>query len=438
MTFPASPAREALEECAVQRWLPVYRRHTFETRLISVDKDLCNWLVSDGVSASGDNRAFGTRAPRDLADPDQQGWESDSEEGDGSHSGTPPPASLPTLHASLASAIAELGGRVHPKFTWSCPKDAVWLSPGNTLACTSPDEVLLLLRASDRVAHDVAAAPADCPHAIVLRRWRALDPGREFRAFVVGGRLAGVSQRDLTQEFGWMQDPGARADLLHLVAAFFDDHLRASFPLHDYAFDVYVSSGRSTLKLLDFNPPGGTTSALLYDWEELGWGGRRHCEAEDGAGPLKADGTAAMAGPDGGVASGGPAPRQATAGPPTRDAPEALLPPCVDATYLQQLRAAQGRREDSGLPRSPSSHASTTGAIPPGQPPPGQPTPGQAPLELRVVQGGLQLRPHLAAYGVPFDFVDTSEGSALSQLLANVGVPSDLWQELKRQGAAAS
>lgn len=57
MTFPASPAREALEECAVQRWLPVYRRHTFETRLISVDKDLCNWLVSDGVSASGDNRA---------------------------------------------------------------------------------------------------------------------------------------------------------------------------------------------------------------------------------------------------------------------------------------------------------------------------------------------------------------------------------------------
>ncbi|KAL6774439.1 hypothetical protein ACKKBG_A25015 [Auxenochlorella protothecoides x Auxenochlorella symbiontica] len=144
-----------------------------------------------------------------------------------------------------------------------------------------------------------------------------------------------------------------------------------------------------------------------------------------------------MAGPDD-VASGGPAPRHATAGPPTRDAPEALLPPCVDATYLQQLRAAQGRREDSGVPRSPSSHASTTGAIPPGQPPPGQPTPGQAPLELRVVQGGLQLRPHLAAYGVPFDFVDTSEGSALSQLLENVGVPSDLWQELKRQGAAAS
>lgn len=36
-------------------------------------------------------------------------------------------------------------------------------------------------------------------------------------------------------------------------------------------FDVYVTP-KGTVRLLDFNPAGGTTSPLLFDWSELPYG----------------------------------------------------------------------------------------------------------------------------------------------------------------------
>lgn len=278
---------------------------------------------------------FGRRIPAQPGDPDEEGWEASSDSSDG----PPAPESLNRLQEQLWDAIADLGGTVHPKFTWSCPKDALWLSTGNRLACTAPDEVLLLLRASDRVAHDVCGALSRTTtdkgdnnkigHAIALRKWHDLDPSREFRVFVVEGALAGVSQRDVTQECSSLQDDTERGALLELISAFFEDHIRSAFPLPTYAFDVYVTRQRR-VKLLDFNPPGDTTAGLLYSWEEL-------------------------------------------------------------------LEASTEKPE------------------------------------LRVVTGGVRLRPNLSVYGVPYDFVDDSEGSALQQLLDSAGGAAGLWQDLDGQ-----
>lgn len=60
-------------------------------------------------------------------------------------------------------------------------------------------QVLLLLKASDRVAHDICHALEGCigaPEAplkftLALRKWHALRPGREFRCFVRGHDLVG-------------------------------------------------------------------------------------------------------------------------------------------------------------------------------------------------------------------------------------------------------
>ena len=51
-----------------------------------------------------------------------------------------------------------MGGAVLPKLTWSAPKDAVWMTSGNTMRCSTSDEVVLLLKSSDRVAHDISEA----------------------------------------------------------------------------------------------------------------------------------------------------------------------------------------------------------------------------------------------------------------------------------------
>lgn len=132
-------------------------------------------------------------------------------------------------------------------------QDAVWMSPSSSLACTNADEVLLLLRASDRVAHDIchalaeaaaaaaavessgrsssaagsdAPAPAAVQHCLALRRWYDLQPGREFRCFVRGQALVGASQRDLTQCFEFLKEAGERRELAEAICAFHDKHIQ--------------------------------------------------------------------------------------------------------------------------------------------------------------------------------------------------------------------
>ena len=41
------------------------------------------------------------------------------------------------------------------------------------------------------------------------------------------------------------------------------------FPSADYCFDVYVTAKRRRPRLIDFNPWGGATLPLLFDWDEL-------------------------------------------------------------------------------------------------------------------------------------------------------------------------
>lgn len=37
------------------------------------------------------------------------------------------------------------------------------------------------------------------------------------------------------------------------------------------AVDLYVAAKDGSVRIVDFNPPGGTTSPLLFSWEELAY-----------------------------------------------------------------------------------------------------------------------------------------------------------------------
>ena len=65
--------------------------------------------------------------------------------------------------------------------------------------CCTAVQVLLLLKSSDRVAHDIChafdgcdAAPSSAvQHTLALRKWIALRPERELRCFVRQHELIG-------------------------------------------------------------------------------------------------------------------------------------------------------------------------------------------------------------------------------------------------------
>ncbi|CAM0885141.1 unnamed protein product [Alopecurus aequalis] len=234
---------------------------------------------------------------------------------------------FPELEAAVDAAIADLGGAALPKLNWSAPKDAAFMAADGTTRCTCFAEVAMLLRASDCIMHDLvtarssfmrtegvrrnaaedsalpnggesssnassgsrneegkqaAAADSDaCSESssddtwvddgfryyLALRKWyRGLRPESEFRCFVRGRKLVGVSQRDPSAYYPSL--PGWRVEVQPKIKDFFQDVVEPQFAAENYTFDVSVrADGR--VKLIDFNPWGGYTLPLLFTWEEL-------------------------------------------------------------------------------------------------------------------------------------------------------------------------
>lgn len=83
--------------------------------------------------------------------------------------------SFEELDAEVASSIAELGGKIFAKLNWSSPKvvaenfsssysntsfffvlkDASWIALNNSLQCSVPTDIHLLLKSSDFILHDL-------------------------------------------------------------------------------------------------------------------------------------------------------------------------------------------------------------------------------------------------------------------------------------------
>ena len=212
------------------------------------------------------------------------------------------------------------------------------MAVGQTLRCSTPEQVYLLLKSSDRIAHDLSSSTLDpspngLHHVLALRKWYDLRPGREFRCFVFNNVLVAISQRDISRRYDELLDE--ESSILTRIQAFYAGTIvnAASFPLSNYTFDCYVpTAANAGIKLIDFNPIGGTTTALLFEWAEF----------------------------------------------------ESLLD--CNSKSVSASAVEKGRVEGAGV-------------------------------AFRIIKDDVALRPDTALYGVPFDFIDMSEGSALSALM---------------------
>jgi hypothetical protein len=182
---------------------------------------------------------------------------------------------------------------------------------------------------------------------------------------------AGISQREVNECFQSLLDAGLQSELRARILKFYQQSIRGRFLLPNFTFDCYVPiSSKAAVKLIDFNPLGGTTSPLLFTWEELlptqqaphadavnedvrVWGGTDpgHQQQEQGGG--------------------------------------------TDPGHQQQEQGGGGKtsRQQQGWDGSS----------------------GQ--VELKIVDKEPPMRPTKALYGLPFDFVDSSEGAPMEALL---------------------
>ncbi|GBF91414.1 cell cycle control Cdc123 [Raphidocelis subcapitata] len=371
-TDPSPMSPGALLDCDFGAWHARYGALAPPAALVALSDAFAAFLVEDGIVLGEASDAMPRRAPAparvtDAADSDDyaadfSSSDSGSGSGDDPEAAQPWSARFPEIHAQIEAAIARLGGAVAPKLNWSSPTDALWVSATTSLRCTSADQVVLLLKSSDRVAYDLqllaeirsaaaaGAAAADARRAraaaprLALRRWEELRPEREFRCFVHDHRPVGVCQRDPSQHFPQLQDPAEQARMRDAVCGFQDRAFGRGFVRGSYAIDVLVSpEGRVTL--IDVNPIADTTQPLLFGWQQLPYGQPRSplapSDSSTDSDTEDATGASAAVAPSAAAAAAAPAPAAASA--PAAAAGDAPVPAAAEA-------AAEGPRDWTTVP----------------------------------------------------------------------------------------
>lgn len=280
--------KDHIQNCSYDAWYPRYRSSCLKSRIIPLQPSVVTYLQEDGIVLADEDTGGGALR-QDDEDADE--WHASAAGGHGGDDSSddedeaprpPPDQRFPETHQLIRDTIAELGGAVAPKLNWSSPQDAKWISPHqNTLKCTSPNDVYLLLKSSSFVSHDLAhafdgctAAPPSRPLApvLALRPFFTPHAALEFRCFVKHRSLVAISQRDLNH-YTFLD--GLRPRIRSIIRAFFRRHLRLTFPDASFAFDVYVpedplaDGGLGRVRLVDVNPWAPRTDALLFSWGEL-------------------------------------------------------------------------------------------------------------------------------------------------------------------------
>ncbi|KAA8519400.1 hypothetical protein F0562_013656 [Nyssa sinensis] len=207
--FQEKMQEEEVNRCQIQEWYPKFKSISIKTLIHELPESFIQYLLDDSgpfllpLSISNEDAL-----PNRVRKPEEE-EDYVVSEGSGDESEQPsPPPSFPELELKIKESIECLGGAVFPKLNWSAPKDSAWISSTGTLCCTSFSEIALLLRSSDSLIHDLCHAYDSCSDKtrsrpsnffLALRKWYpSLRPEMEFRCFVQGQLLIGISQREVT------------------------------------------------------------------------------------------------------------------------------------------------------------------------------------------------------------------------------------------------
>jgi hypothetical protein len=127
----------------------------------------------------------------------------------------------------------------------------------------------MLTDESRRTAFDLRLALRHdyAPHVFV-RQWIEIAPWAEFRCFMRGRRLVGISQYDC-KNLGHCSEIAENAMRIRTSVEALFENVRAASHVDNVVFDVFVRPRDAfAATLLELNPFGPETDACLFDWGE--------------------------------------------------------------------------------------------------------------------------------------------------------------------------
>ncbi|CAO1619170.1 unnamed protein product [Parajaminaea phylloscopi] len=292
-------AQQALSATRFSSWYPPMRRVSPKATIVDVatlQPDFYEWLEEDGLMLPRGSGAGVVGGEEENDDDDDD----DDDDGDGiledDEDAAPPlqARDFSRLDEHIRAIIERYDGEVFPKMDWSAPRDAAWILPGQTLRCTTPADVYLLLKSSDFVAKDVEQAKeislqqsslqrgppqqsglpdmsdvqgqvaslriSDPPpgsldasratsggpwqlNLILKRHFASLSPSHEFRCFVRAGRFVAACQRDGSTFYDFLQSPTVKLDIRSKLRDFWTTNLKNKLVIGRQGFDPSDANG---------------------------------------------------------------------------------------------------------------------------------------------------------------------------------------------------
>ncbi|CAF1440095.1 unnamed protein product [Rotaria sordida] len=259
--------------CSFPVWYPTFEKHSFKSVILKLTDDVVQYLRSDKFYLpTGANEAMDEmRRLNTESSDDEDHWSDEDADND-----TTNKISFPEFEQQIKNVLEQYDA-VFPKLNWSSPKDARWMISDSRLKCMNLADIFLLLKSSDFITHDICEPFKFCyddtdnllttiQYVLVLRKWSALQPSKEFRCFVKNHRIIAISQRDSENYYEFIE-PVADQIITNIVE-FFNTHIQNKFPSGDYVVDIYRKDSNK-LYIIDFNPWGPMTDSLLFDWPDI-------------------------------------------------------------------------------------------------------------------------------------------------------------------------
>jgi hypothetical protein len=188
------------------------------------------------------------------------------------------PADISDIADAIFAGMSKFPNGAVPRLGSRSPKDSFrWMRQGPQ--CMTAEEALgLLCDCSERISDDLHLAIANnySPH-IFLRQYVTIPKWTEFRCFMRGRKLTGISQYNY---FDYHQEIEENKDSIPwVVGQFFEDFFRDACHLDDVVFDVFLKKQQKRhesgmldtiweCKLLEINPFGEFTDPCLFDWRK--------------------------------------------------------------------------------------------------------------------------------------------------------------------------
>lgn len=211
--------------CMLVNWYDQLKKNTIKSYIIPIPDDVLAYLRQDMVILPKECSILHTSETNKISSYDDQFSDDEDEEAD--------LPEFPDFSKKLADTIEKLGGSAFPKSDWHCPRDAQWITLGQTLCVKDITDLYQLLKASSFCKDDFAErSPVNASgYHIVLKKWRDIHPGSEFRCFVKNKSLVAISPRHWPSYHEHIATE--RSDIVSDIVSLYKEKIKESFPLKD-------------------------------------------------------------------------------------------------------------------------------------------------------------------------------------------------------------